>query len=565
MISPESANTKNRIWLVLETNWAALVWLLFGVVVVLRLVNLSKIPISENEAELALIAARIAKGHAGMVSELPLYTGLSAILFFVFGDSEFWLRILPIIAGCSLVFIPALWRDRLDFDKVFLLSLALAVIPTVTYYSRTIDSPIFATSALIWFISLLHRRSWTWSGVAAACLWLSGSLALPITILVILGYFLIKSQNNNTTHYVLGLGSDKAGFNRFCSAMAIALVVISTSFLLNITGLGGLGSFFTSTARNFENWTPTELARSAFLLLHYNLIPLILFFWGWIKQWRSTKEPKQAHSLYLILATVCLVFSLINPKFQLPFSLLVWIMGISALGRNQELFEQKRNIYLPLVVFGIALLVYVSIVAKTWSNAPYNGLALGLAAIAGVILFILAHGFVGLGWSTSVAKQAAFTSIGVILVIGTLAGNFRFVLAEPKIAALQWQNTPVFTRTILPALVSEFQALSNFKQGELNLKVETNPTAPYEWMTRDLTNLRALPKSNMPGIIITSSDKPGNQIESNYRGMSIATSEAINWTNLNLKQFVVGILGMELPVIKQFNYLWVEKSFFTGN
>ena len=69
----------------------------------------------------------------------------------------------------------------------------------------------------------------------------------------------------------------------------------------------------------------------------------------------------------------------------------------------------------------------------------------------------------------------------------------------------------------------------------------------------------------MPGIIITSSDKPGNQIESNYRGMSIATSEAINWTNLNLKQFVVGILGMELPVIKQFNYLWVEKSFFTGN
>ena len=157
------------------------------------------------------------------------------------------------------------------------------------------------------------------------------------------------------------------------------------------------------------------------------------------------------------------------------------------------------------------------------------------------------------------------TSIGVILVIGTLAGNFRFVLAEPKIAALQWQNTPVFTRTILPALVSEFQALSNFERGELKLQVETNATAPYDWMMRDLTDLRALPKSNMPGIIITSSDKPGNQIESNYRGMSIATSEAINWTNLNLKQFMAGILGMELPVTKQYNYLWVEKSYFTGN
>lgn len=549
----------------LETFWPVLVWLLFGLTVLLRLVDLSQIPISESEANLALLSARVAQGQTGVASVLPVYTGVTTVLFFVFGNADFWVRILPIAAGSSLIFLPTLWRDRLGFKKVLALSVAFALVPAITYFSRTIASPIFATAALLWLISLIRLRRWAWAGVVTACLWLSGSFALPLSILAILGFLIAGQETSKVAQFAQDLRIEKYGLIRFGYSLLITLILISTSFFLNPSGLGDIGSFLTSSFDILRSWQPTELIRFAFLLLQYCLVPLFLFAWNWLNIGSRTNETRPHRMVWLEVATFALVFAIFNAGFLLPFSIIIWSMGINNFNERGKLLERKGTIYLPLVFFGVALFVYVSFVAKTWANATYNTTGLGLAILAGLLLYAFAHGFVGLGWSSSLAKRAALTSLGVVLIAGTLAGTFRLVLAAPEKSALHWQNSSVFTDTVLNTLLNEFKESAKFEAGELLFRADTLPNVPYEWLTRNLTALRPQNREVKPQVIITATDTPGSGIESNYRGMVFTGSEKIDWANIDLKSFVAGIFGTDMPTVKNQDYLWVDNSFFSGN
>jgi hypothetical protein len=562
--SMEKPQPANHLLAKLEPYWPTLLWLLFGLTVLLRLINLSHIPISADESDLALQTARIAKGQTGLASELPIYTGLTAVLFFIFGNANFWSRILPILVGSSLVFLPNLWKDQLDFKRVLLLNLAFSLMPTVTYFSRTIASPVFATAALLWLISLVRLRRWVLSGIAAACLWLSGSFALPLSLLALLGLVIARSMTSDTEKSASKPSVGKIEVLQFGSAWLVSVVLISTSFFLNPSGIGNIGIFFTTIPQLFRAWQPSELTRSTFLLLQYALIPLVFLILAWINFGKSSVETKSIQFVWLMMASLCLVLSFVNAGFLLPFSVLAWTLGIALINSKDDQVVQKRAIFVPLVIFGSALLIYVSIVAKTWANATYNSLALGLATGAGVLLFALAHGFVGLGWSPSMAKRALLTSLTIVLLAGTLASTFRLILAEPEKSALYWQSTNVYPDSVLNPLLSEFQKSANFKAGELMFRADAKPSAPYEWITRDLTGLTESQQGALPSVIITTTDKPGSIIENSYRGMVLASAETTDWSMVNLKRLVAGLFGSDLPITKFQTYLWVEKYFFSG-
>lgn len=548
----------------IEEKWPLIVWIIFLFTFCFRLMNLSDIPVSGTESGLAMTAAKISQGKAGLSTDLPVYTGITAVLFFVFGTETIWSRILPILVGSSLVFIPGLWKDKLNPVTVLVLSLAFSLMPTVTFFSRAIHSGIFAIVSLSWLATLIHMRRWELAGVAGAFIWLSGNLALPLSLMALVSLMIVKRISNSGESALQTKQIHKAEWFRFLASLSGTAILISTSFFLNPVGLGNIGSYFTAATANLSVWRPEGITRAAYLLLQYAFFPLILFVASFIKliHHRSTNRPE---NLYLALfSMLCLIFSIGNPNYLLPFSIITCFFAATLWEVDRVPMKIQKVVYLPLVIFGIALLVYTAIVSKAWASATATIGGLGLAVIAGIFLFILAHVFVGLGWSSRIAISAASTSLLIILIAGSLSATFRLVLAEPGLSALHWQQTELFEDTEIMPLLVEFQNSGKFEAGELKFYADTALQPSSGWILRSLTHLNDLSAQEIPQVAITTS-ATGVPYETGYRGTSISCAKQVDWSLVRSNQFAGGILGLGLPTTDQPCYLWVVNSFFSGN
>lgn len=554
------------LFLSLERYWLILVWVLFAVTVALWSVNLSAIPVSDSEAQLAIAASKIASREEVGNSILPIYTGLTGMLNYVFGTSDFWSRALPILFGSSLVFIPGLWKRELGFRRVVFLSLAVSLTPVLTYYSRTITSPVFAVSTLVWLATLVRRQRWVSAGIAFAGFLLSGLMVVPLILLLLTGPLLSRTTRN------LGQDSERCEFNlpkkgaiQFASGALVALLVISSSFLLNPAGISDLSSALLTFLEPLRDWQPLEIKRFVVLLFRYNLIPVIIWFIAVLKSGFFVETKRRVTKFWIIIGGFCILLAVFESGFWLPFNLIAWALG-TVLFSNWKIFSAIRTKYsFVLVIFGIALLIYVSMVAKTLAATSLNQLSVALALAAGLILFGLAHLFVGLGWSGQASKSAALISISFLLIFSMLSANFHLVLANPKISATQYQRQPVYSGETLKRVLKEFQRMGSFKAGELMIRVDAQPVSPYLWLTREFTKLTADSAMLNAPVVISDVPNPGLILENDYRGMTLYDGRQIDWAKVKLGQLVAGIFDLELPTSTTQTYLWIDKINFTGN
>jgi predicted membrane-bound mannosyltransferase len=97
-------------WLTIEL---LLVGLIIGIALVLRLWRLGAYPLSDVEAQQALVAWRLYQGGAPELALYsPLMASLSTISFFLLQDSEFTARLASALLGVALVLLPlTLWRQ----------------------------------------------------------------------------------------------------------------------------------------------------------------------------------------------------------------------------------------------------------------------------------------------------------------------------------------------------------------------------------------------------------------------------------------------------------------------
>ncbi len=76
----------------------------------LRFVQLGALPLSDYEADWALQALRVVQGLKPAIGPNPAYVHLTAILFYIFGATNFLARFWPALAGSALVL--AAWPLR---------------------------------------------------------------------------------------------------------------------------------------------------------------------------------------------------------------------------------------------------------------------------------------------------------------------------------------------------------------------------------------------------------------------------------------------------------------------
>ena len=116
---------------------------------VLRLTNLSAIPLAPGEASNALSAWQLWQPQA-MVSypaTSSAYVSLTALLMPVLGADEVVVRLIPALAGIGLVLLPWLMRRWLGAMGALVAGLLLAVSPTLGVASRTADGSMLGLLA----------------------------------------------------------------------------------------------------------------------------------------------------------------------------------------------------------------------------------------------------------------------------------------------------------------------------------------------------------------------------------------------------------------------------------
>ncbi len=165
----------------LKPTWEKAIYLLiFVLAVASRFWDLGARAMSHDESLHALYSFYLYDGtgytHSPMMHG-PFLFHANALIYFLFGDSDFTARIVPALFGVFMVFTPLLLRRWLGRTGALITSILLLISPSILYYSRYIRNDIYI---LVWTMLLiaalfhfLQDRKHGWFYLGAAVLMLS--------------------------------------------------------------------------------------------------------------------------------------------------------------------------------------------------------------------------------------------------------------------------------------------------------------------------------------------------------------------------------------------------------
>ena len=140
----------------LPYRWELRVYgLLFASALAMRLFDLGSRAVHHDESLHGLFAFNLANGEGYIHNPLmhgPFLFHITAASFFLFGDSDFTLRLVEALFGSVLIFVPLLLRPRLGNIGALLVASMLAFSPTLLYFSRFARNDIFMA---VWTLALV--------------------------------------------------------------------------------------------------------------------------------------------------------------------------------------------------------------------------------------------------------------------------------------------------------------------------------------------------------------------------------------------------------------------------
>ena len=130
---------------------------IFGAALLVRLHGLGAYPLADQEAREALLAWQWVRGLPMLGAPgSPAYFFFASLSFLLGGNSDALARLVPALAGASVVLLPALFRDKLGRLEALLAGALLALSAGLVATSRTADGTMLALAGLGWGLALLR-------------------------------------------------------------------------------------------------------------------------------------------------------------------------------------------------------------------------------------------------------------------------------------------------------------------------------------------------------------------------------------------------------------------------
>jgi uncharacterized protein (TIGR03663 family) len=192
--SSQEAHELGPAWLTVETG---LYVLLILIAALLRFHGLGKQPLDEREARLALDVWRFySGGMASIRSHSPLLFNVNALLYVLFGASDYVARVLPALVGSLMVGLPYLLAAYLGRRGALVTAAILALSPSFVFFSRRLGGDIVVAASLLALVAGLFgylrlkkiSRLYLTTGALAVALVAGG--AAYATLLALGGFFL---------------------------------------------------------------------------------------------------------------------------------------------------------------------------------------------------------------------------------------------------------------------------------------------------------------------------------------------------------------------------------------
>lgn len=549
------------------SNRKTLIWLIviIAIAVIVRIIRLDAMPFLADDASLAADALAYAKFEETEFNELPAYTGITGIIFYVLGQSAFLARIFPVIAGSSFVVAAFLITKRYDLKVAVIFALALALDPFMVTMSRQIYTPFIALAGIVWMVFFIQRKKFILAGLSASIALLGGYYFWVFLIAIVLIWVIGKQLKIEHLADFGSILSDKKFLIPFLSAFAISLVMVSTGFLLRPAGMGDIASGLIAFLRLFGQRYDLPFFHSFYIILTFAFFSLagsIIY----LSKKNSGKEKKGKRFLGVI-ALVGFIMSILFSRKDMGCAVLfiipLWFMTAKWLA---ELRLEMKD-YAPIKTGGlflyIVLMVYIGVnVNRLFSfdiGDPVT-LQLGLATIAGMLLVMI------LFWLSSLtlgikSSLPLFMAAFAFVLSGMMASKTFNGLDKNNIQdQLTFNSGPIVLGNIhqLQA-IQPFQDYGRINFSEATIRVE-DIDFDLRWHLKDFV----INNTNEPSdFIITSDSVTPNDVEP-YRGTRIEISKLIPWRDLDYRTYLLSIIKPTSIWNTETAYLWAQTKLFTG-
>ncbi len=561
---------------------------------ILRFTNLGQLPLTDQEAKLALQAYQISRGNTPSLSGQPLLILFDSLLFFLFGSSNFLARFLPALCGTILIASLYLLRSRIDPKVILVLAFALAIDPGLVTQSRQLNSIIPTLTLLSLTIGFLlnkhHSIAGIWAGLSLLCgsNLLFATFTLGLAILISLG-FEKQINHSHPEHSWSAIIQDLLDHKKlFLSSLVLTFFLAGTGFLYIPQGIsaavGGWVEFFQGFNQNSSLpaiWMLLTLAIYHPIAVTFTVIALLHTFLN------NPDQPlangyQRFLSLWFLIA---LILALVYPNRQI--SDLIWVLIPLWLITAQELiiiispFEQPRFVPFSHGLIVLALFILFGLQIASYSLVfpinRFNWVRIGII-FSTLVLIGLITWLVNFGWSKRASYQGLALGTVFFLLIFTLSGTIGSAFSLPYDQTFRqelWKTYPQIGDTDL--IANTIHDLSRWNRGdENNLSVFLAVDSPaLQWLLRSEQSLTILPEENAlavmnaqgqprPDLLITRNvtENPSGNIP--YRGQDFNWRILPPWLPNSLPNPLDWLLYRRAAWQPETIILWARSDLFPG-
>lgn len=544
----------------------------------LRFTRLGLPALTDSEAALALQALGIAQGTDPALTSQVAYVNFSAILFFIFGSTNFLARFWPALAGTALVFVPYLFRDQLKPRAAILLAAFMAIDPALVSFSRQAGSPIFAVTfsllALAFWMRTQPRLSGLFLGLAllsGPSLW-TGLIGLLLTRLFLLG-FTPREKPTEDSNATPALQTDspieKPNYRLLITSVALTILFASTLFLLVPQGLGAwLGSipefFSAQTASPF-------LSRSNLFIVFvaYELLAVLLAVIAILRGVLTTARRVIRLTVWALVAfAVPMLYSAHLPGDLIWAVLPMLTLAALELSRHLQLPRTDQLETAGVAFFTLLLLFFAwldfNALWYTPLSTPQGTLRIWLF-IGALFLIIVSAVLVAYGWSPRIARVGVAWGGALVLGAFTLGAAWGGAgMRNPLSAELWTGDAPIAQADLIAQTVND---VSEWSTGDpYNLKVIVygvdSPALMWTLRFHRVERVAGLDASSTPELVVTLPQE-SLQLAASYRGQDFTWRKVPMWDQFSA--FTLQWLTYhELPVQTDTVVLWVRSDLSVG-
>lgn len=545
-----------------------------------RLIHLGDLPMGDREAAWALQALELSRLGQVTGSGSPGYLSLTAILFFLLGESNWLARFLPMLAGSGLVLLPALFKNQLGKAAAVALAFLLAVDPVLVASSRQVDGRMLAALALIAALGFWFKRDALKTGILLGFAVLCGASVWQGAAGFLLAWLIMRvfrfDANRNKESNVGAYDSDQPEANHEINLRSLALwgigtlLVVGSLFLIQPALLGGVADGLAEFAHGYFDGT-AGIPLGLFLVAGLVSNPL-----GWLLATFETVESLRKHEqtgIFLaVWWVVAILMALINPSRQA----VDWVMpALPALAlasrylvRVLQVRGEKVAFYayavLALVLLGSIWLNGIGVISA-WNEAEQNARLATL--LASVFLLLAATFLVIWGWGLGLTGRGFRVGITGILLLVAFSNAWRAAglgtLPENELLRL---DAYVKDGQLLSTTLSDLSLWKTGGSKALDIGVMGLDSPALRWLLRRYNSVTfAEGFSTHPPSLLVTPKKSELGLSAPYSGQALTWTTIPVWDQLSTSQWVKWLAFREAPQFKQTIQIWARSDVFPGS